>query len=260
MDKAKSIASGNMGKALNPFGYLPFMKDVVSLVEGYDVSRMDMESISNVVLAVGNCIKSLNGEGKMTPANALLNLAAELSRFLGTPLSNIKRDVLAGINTWLNLTDNYKGQYAVAKVLYDVNYSGNKGMFLDIAYLAWRDGDKETFVQISQDLMDAFPDDVNEQTIESAMKSRTEKQMEADPEYQPTQTLEDLIGILPEYAEEEEKEEEFSAKNLNAEEYNRFMQQRADSYRKYEDAVTGSSIWSEMDDKAKDKVISQLWK
>lgn len=260
MDKAKSIASGNMGKALNPFGYLPFVKDVVSLVEGYDVSRMDMESISNVVLAVGNCIKSLNGEGKMTPANALLNLAAELSRFLGTPVSNIKRDVMAGINTWLNLTDNYKGQYAVAKVLYDVNYSGNKGMFLDIAYLAWRDGDKETFVQISQDLMDAFPDDVNGQTIESAMKSRTEKQMEADPEYQPTQTLEDLIGILPEYAEEEEKEEEFSAKNLNAEEYNRFMQQRADSYRKYEDAVTGSSVWGEMDDKAKDKVVSQLWK
>ena len=260
MDKVKSIASGNMGKALNPFGYLPFVKDVVSLVEGYDVSRMDMESISNVVLAVGNCIKSLNGEGKMTPANALLNLAAELSRFLGTPVSNIKRDVMAGINTWLNLTDNYKGQYAVAKVLYDVNYSGNKGMFLDIAYLAWRDGDKETFVQISQDLMDAFPDDVNGQTIESAMKSHTEKQMEEDPEYQPTQTLEDLIGILPEYAEEEEKEEEFSAKNLNAEEYNRFMQQRAESYRRYEDAVTNSPVWGEMDDKAKDKVISQLWK
>ena len=38
------------------------------------------------------------------------------------------------------------------------------------------------------------------------------------------------------------------------------MQQRADSYRKYEDAVTNSPVWGEMDDKAKDKVISQLWK
>lgn len=260
MDKAKSIASGNMGKALNPFGYLPFVKDIVSLIEGYDVARMDMESISNVVSAVGYCVKSLNGEGKMTPANALLNLAAELSRFLGTPVSNIKRDVMAGINTWLNLTDNYKGQYAVAKTLYDINYTGNKGMFLDIAYLAWRDGDEETFIQISQDLMDAFPDKVNGETIESAMKSRTKKQMEEDVGYQPGQTLEDLIGILPEYAEEEEKEEEFSAKNLNAEEYNRFVEQRADSYRKYEDAVTGSSVWGELDDKAKDKVIGQLWK
>lgn len=260
MDKAKSISSGNMGKALNPFGYLPFVKDIVSLTEGYDVARMDMESISNVVSAVGYCVKSLNGEGKMTPANALLNLAAELSRFLGTPVSNIKRDVMAGINTWLNLTDNYKGQYAVAKALYDINYTGNKGMFLDIAYLAWRDGDEETFIQISQDLMDAFPDKVNGETIESAMKSRTKKQMEKDMEYKPGQTLEDLIGILPEYAEEEEKEEEFSAKNLNAEEYNRFVEQRADSYRKYEDAVTSSSVWGELDDKAKDKVIGQLWK
>ena len=260
MDRFKSIAGGNMGSALNPFGYLPFVKDVVSLVEGYDVARMDMESISNVVNAIGYCFKSINGDGKMTPANAIINLVAELSRFLGVPVSNIKRDVLSGINTWLNITDNYAGQYAVAKMLYDVNYSGNKGMFLDLAYIAWREGDKETFIRISQDLMDAFPDDVNGQTIESAMKSRTEKQMEKDPEFDPSQTLEDLIGLLPEYAEEEEKEDEFSAKNLNAEEYNRFMEMRADSYRKYEDAVTSSSVWADMEDKAKNKVISQLWK
>lgn len=261
LDSFKSVVGGNMGSALNPFAYLPFVKDVVSLVEGYDVNRMDMESISNIVQAVGECIKSFNGDGKMTKKNALLGLFGEASRLLGVPAANLKRDVVAIINTWLNGTHNYKLQYEVAKFMYRIENKNNKNMFLDIAYLAWRDGDEDTFLTISQDLMDAFGEDVNGETIERAMRKRMDEQMEEDADFQADQTLADLVGVLPAFEEEEEEEEtEFSAKNLNAKQYEEYSTKRAESYRKYENAVTSNPVWATLDDEAKDKVISAMWK
>lgn len=259
-DSIKSVAFGNVGSALNPFAYLPFVKDVVSLVEGYDVNRMDMESISNIVQAVGECIKSFNGDGKMTKKNALLGLFGEASRLLGVPAANLKRDVVAAINTWLNGTHNYKLQYEVAKFMYRIENKNNKNVFLDIAYMAWRDGDKDTFLKISQDLMDTFGEDVNGETIESAMRKRMEDQMEKDADFQADQTLADLVGLLPVYEEDEEEEAEFSAKNLNAKQYEQYSTKRAESYRKYENAVTSNPVWAKLDDEAKDKVISAMWK
>lgn len=260
-DSIKSVAFGNMGSALNPFAYLPFVKDVVSLVEGYDVNRMDMESISNIVQAVGECIKSFNGDGKMTKKNALLGLFGEASRLLGVPAANLKRDVVAAINTWLNVTHNYKLQYEVAKFMYRIENKNNRDKFLDIAYMAWRDGDEDTFLTISQDLMDAFGEDVNGETIESAMRKRMEDQMEKDADFQADQTLADLVGVLPAFEEEEEEEEtEFSAKNLNAKQYEQYSTKRAASYREYENAVTSNPAWATLSDEAKDKVISAMWK
>lgn len=260
-DSIKSVAFGNMGSALNPFAYLPFVKDVVSILEGFDVKRMDMESISKFLKAAGECIKSFYGDGKMTKTNAWIGLVGEASRLLGVPAANLKRDVVAIINTWLNGTHNYKLQYEVAKFMYRIENKNNKNMFLDIAYMAWRDGDEDTFLTISQDLMDAFGEDVNGETIESAMRKRMEDQMEKDADFQADQTLADLVGVLPAFEEEEEEEEaEFSAKNLNAKQYEEYSTKRAESYRKYENAVTSNPVWATLDDEAKNKVISAMWK
>ena len=260
-DSIKSVAFGNMGSALNPFAYLPFVKDVVSILEGFDVKRMDMESISKFLKAAGECIKSFYGDGKMTKTNAWIGLVGEASRLLGVPAANLKRDVVAVINTWLNGTHNYKLQYEVAKFMYRIENKNNKNMFLDIAYMAWRDGDEDTFLKISQDLMDAFGEDVNGETIESAMRKRMEDQMETDADFQADQTLSDLVGVLPAFEEEEEEEEtEFSAKNLNAKQYEQYSTKRAAAYREYENAVTSNPAWATLSDEAKDKVISAMWK
>lgn len=259
-DSIKSVAFGNMGSALNPFAYLPFVKDVVSILEGFDVKRMDMESISKFLKAAGECIKSFYGDGKMTKTNAWIGLVGEASRLLGVPAANLKRDVVAIINTWLNGTHNYKLQYEVAKFMYRIENKNNKNMFLDIAYMAWRDGDEDTFLKISQDLMDAFGEDVNGETIERSMRKRMEDQMETDADFQADQTLSDLVGVLPAFEEEEEEEAEFSAKNLNAKQYEQYSTKRAESYRKYENAVTSNPAWATLSDEAKDKVISAMWK
>ena len=259
-DSIRSVAFGNMGSALNPFAYLPFVKDVVSILEGFDVKRMDMESISKFLKAAGECIKSFYGDGNMTKTNAWIGLVGEASRLLGVPAANLKRDVAAVINTWLNGTHNYKLQYEVAKFMYRIENKNNKNMFLDIAYMAWRDGDKDTFLTISQDLMDAFGEDVNGETIERAMRKRMEDQMETDADFQADQTLEDLVGLLPVYEEDEEEEAEFSAKNLNAKQYEQYSTKRAAAYREYENAVTSNPAWATLSDEAKDKVISAMWK
>ena len=256
--KLLALLGGNAGSALNPGTYVPFVKDIVSLVQGYDVGRMDMESISNVVGAVGYCVKAFRGEGKMTKQNALTTLIAEAARLVGVPVSNLKRDVLAAFDTWLVGTKNYKGQYALARWLYQFT-DNNKGTFLDIAYLAWRDGDEETYLQISQDLMDRM--DTDGPAIEKAMKTRYEKQAEKDADFRLDEEKMERLGVLPSFGgEEEEKEESFDAGDLNASQYNSYSKQRAEQYRNLERSVTSSPAWAKLDGETRDKIVDTIWK
>ncbi len=96
------ILEGNLGAAFNPATYIPWMKDVVSLAQGFKVSRMDMDSISKFVQEIGSTWKAFHGDGKITLRNALTRLTAEGARLLGIPASNIKRDVLAIYSTAMN--------------------------------------------------------------------------------------------------------------------------------------------------------------
>ncbi len=256
--KLLAMIGGNAGSALNPGTYVPFVKDIVSLVQGYDVGRMDMESISHVVGAVGYCLKAFRGEGKMTKQNALTVLLAEAARLVGVPVSNLKRDVLAAFDTWLVGTKNYKGQYAMARWLYQFT-DNNKGIFLDIAYLAWRDGDEETYLQISQDLMDRM--DTDGPAIEKAMKTRYAKQAEKDADFRLDEEKMERLGVLPSFGgEEEEKEASFDAGDLNASQYHSYSKQRAEQYRNLERSVTSSPAWAKLDGETRGKIVDTIWK
>lgn len=150
---------GNIGNAFNPAGYLPFAKDLLSIAQGYKVTRMDMDSFSRLAQEAGNVVKALDGKGKRTTENAVISLLAEGSRLLGLPVSNLKRDVLAVYKTWLRGRGQYEALYAVANTLYRLDNSSNANTFLDLAYAARRAGDMGAYEHITRDLMDALGKD-----------------------------------------------------------------------------------------------------
>ena len=136
-DGFKAFWSGNVEAIINPAGYVPFVKDFLSLLQGYDVSRMDMESVEKVLRAVNTFRQAWSGSGKEPFINASANMFAEAARLLGIPAANIKRDVFAVINLVANETDNYLFQYRVEKFLSNMNYSSNSAKFVDILYNAY---------------------------------------------------------------------------------------------------------------------------
>ena len=161
----------NLVNTVNPAGYIPFVKDALSLLQGYDVSRMDMESIEKVLSAGQNMTKALNGEGKYTIGAASANLFAEVARMLGVPVSNMKREIKSFAMLVAVETDNYLMQYRMEKASLNLNYSSNSGVFMDILFNAYQN-DKVAYNAIYKDMIKSGYD---AEKLANGMETRMKK-------------------------------------------------------------------------------------
>jgi hypothetical protein len=96
---------------INPMSYYPFLKDVWSLFQGYDVERADMSVIADVrdalkkaVAAMGKYDSDMDDEElaefyKSVGSSLLSVLDAGCSMF-GVPVKNVRRDAMGIINAW----------------------------------------------------------------------------------------------------------------------------------------------------------------
>ena len=176
-EEVKSIVmNGNLANAFNPAGYIPYIKDVWSLIQGYDVARMDMESFAGVIKESTNLMKALSGESKYTKAGAFASFFAEAAKFLGLPVANLKREVKSYVMTSAIETDNYLLQYRLEKASLELNYSGNSGTFMNILYTAYKK-DPEAYKLIYDDMVASGYDT---EKLANAMESRMKKDQGAE--------------------------------------------------------------------------------
>lgn len=250
------LLSGNVGSNNNPLGQIPFVKDVVSLAQGYSVARTDMEVISDIVDASKLFISSANG-GKKTTVYAIKSLAASVAKLFGVPASNLMRDTWAAVRTAAVETGNIPLQYEMEKVIYNISNTGNKNRYYAILYRALEQGDMDTYQHIRDDLMNSMG--VDGASIDSAMRSRYNKAVEKDPDYTLPQRARDLIGSRDKYAPAKEKEETFGADDLGSSAYRAYSDQRANDYRSMADDLTSSPIFQGMDDETRDKVLKAAY-
>lgn len=243
----------NFAQNVNPVGMLPYARDILSIVQGYDVSRMDLEAVTSLFSALQNMQKAVNGEGRYTIRGAALNLAAELSRITGLPLATVKRDAEAIARAVGVEAEDWYFQYQVERALNSVFYTGNRGEFYDIAFGALADGDLDVYEQITQDLMGQG---VKGSAIESAMRSRLKAAQEEDPSFTMDQAGQDLIGGRPQYHVEAEEKGSFSADDLSPEARTSYNEQRAGDYREWVDALEENGGFEKFDDEGKDKLLS----
>lgn len=250
------LLSGNVGSNNNPLGQIPFVKDVVSLAQGYSVARTDMEVISDIVDASKLFISSANG-GKKTTVYAIKSLAASVAKLFGVPTSNLMRDTWAAVRTAAVETGNIPLQYEMEKAIYNISNTGNKNRYYAILYRALEQGDMDTYQHIRDDLMNSMG--VDGASIDSAMRSRYNKAVEKDPDYTLPQRARDLIGSRDKYAPVKEKEETFGADDLGSSAYRAYSDQRASDYRSMADDLTSSPIFQGMDDETRDKVLKAAY-
>lgn len=250
------LLSGNVGSNNNPLGQIPFVKDVVSLAQGYSVARTDMEVISDIVDASKLFISSANG-GKKTTVYAIKSLAASVAKLFGVPASNLMRDTWAAVRTAAVETGNIPLQYEMEKAIYNISNTGNKNRYYAILYRALEQGDMDTYQHIRDDLMNSMG--VDGASIDSAMRSRYNKAVEKDPDYTLPQRARDLIGSRDKYAPVKEKEETFGADDLASSAYRAYSDQRANDYRSMADDLASSPIFRGMDDETRDKVLKAAY-
>lgn len=86
----------NVKDNMNPLGMLPYVKDVISILNGYDVSRLDMQGISKLVSAGQKMYKYATDEDyrkKHTWFSVAKSFVYGLSQVGGVPAYNLMRDI-----------------------------------------------------------------------------------------------------------------------------------------------------------------------
>jgi hypothetical protein len=252
-----AIMEGNVGSNMNPLGQIPFVKDALSIMQGYDVSRTEMEIVSDLIQAGQTAIQSADGQGKRTRAYALKGLLAAGAKMFGIPASNLTRDMWGLARSAAVETGNIPLQYEMEKAIYNISNTGNKNRYYAILYRALEQGDMDTYQHIRDDLMNSMG--VDGASIDSAMRSRYNKAVEKDPDYTLPQRARDLIGSRDKYAPDKEKEETFGADDLGSSAYRAYSDQRASDYRSMADDLASSPIFRGMDDETRDKVLKAAY-
>lgn len=254
-EKLKNFTlNGNVGQNLNMAGNIPIAKDILSLIQGYDVSRTEYETIGSFIQAGQTVIASINGSGGRTVSSALADLFATAAEFFGLPAKNIKRDVFGLIHSFANEMDNVPLQYEMAKVTYKLG-DKNKGRFYDIMYRALELGDLDTFNHIREELMENS--EVNGKDIDSAMKSRYNKAVKNDPNYQLPSTTRSIFGSFDKY--QKPAEDEFDEGDLNSTQYKSFSDQRSREFNEMQYHLNNNPIFKGMDAESRSKVLKAAY-
>ena len=251
------VLNGNVGSNMNIVAQAPFAKDILSLAQGYDVSRPDMEVFADLLDAAGTFAKSIDGSGKKTRKEATLTLLAAASKMFGLPVSNIKRDLMATLRTIAQASGSLGFQYEVEKFSYNLANSGNKSRFIGILYDALEQGDYATYEHVRRDLMEQMG--LDGESIQSNLKTRYNKKAESETNYSFPQKSLDLLGIRGKYAYDSgEDEEKFSAADLNASSFSKYETQKGEAYRAQADKATSSGAFSRLSDEGKDKALGYV--
>ena len=246
--------NGNVGSNLNPLTKIPIVKDGLSLLQGYDVSRPDMESFAAFLSAAKNFAASAGGDGKYTRKEAMINLLVQAAKFTGTPFANIKRDITATLRTAAQASGSLGFQYEVEKFSYNLNNSSNKSRFISILYDALEQGDYATYEHVRRDLMEQMQ--LDGESIQSSLKTAYNKKLKADSGYTMPKKSLDMIGARGKYAEDTPEEAKFSVKDLDASAYSKYESQRSDTYSAAEKAATSSGAFSRLSGEGKDKALT----
>lgn len=167
----KAYFKSNVGAMLNPGSYIPYAKDIVSLLQGYDVSRMDMDAIDGTIKAAQSWVKSVDGEGKKTTAYTTVRLVENAAKLLGIPLYNIERDLTAIVDTIATATKSYPLQYRMYSAINRTPDSGKPNS--DVTAMLYRaymadNGDYEQITRMME--KDGYTADGIQDALEARWK------------------------------------------------------------------------------------------
>jgi hypothetical protein len=143
-EKYIGALTGSLVDGLNVATYIPFIKDIVSIMQGYDVERSDMAVVSDL----WNAWKNLKND-KVSPYRKVENFAGSIAQIFGLPVKNIMRDVRGIYNTITNLagaeqTTGSGVKYAISGAITGKTVSDKEQL-----YKARLDGDKQHAARVA---------------------------------------------------------------------------------------------------------------
>ena len=99
----------NMMDDINPLTYLPYLKDMWSLLQGYDIERTDMSLASDLADGLKGLVQAYSSEDGDV-VGAWHDMVGAIANIGGVPLDNIRRDVNGAINFFNTIIEDVNGR------------------------------------------------------------------------------------------------------------------------------------------------------
>ena len=143
VEKYIGTLTGEILDSLNPAGYIPFIKDIMSIVRGYDVERSDMAVISDL----WNAWQNLSKENVST-YRKVEGFAGSIAQMFGLPVKNIMRDARGIYQTVMSFVNSQ--QTTTAGIGYAVKgaVTGKTVSDQQQLYEAYLSGDKAQIARV----------------------------------------------------------------------------------------------------------------
>lgn len=147
-------ASANVKGNITLVGRIPYAKDIISILQGYTVDRMDAGAVDDIVRATKSMISSANGQGKKTAAYNVKQFLTVVSKIFGVSVANLGRDTWAIARSIASETGNVRLMFEMEKAIYRMDKSaGNRKTWCELLYRAQKDRDTETARLIYREML-----------------------------------------------------------------------------------------------------------
>lgn len=178
----------NFLQDLNPLNYIPYLKEIQSLIEGNEADDLSTSGLTKLVKAMQETGKAIKGDSKYGWGGILYKLLSA-GATIGLPTQTISRDIGAIYDEIAADADNKSMQYRRNRYMYDMyarslktdsngnpkldengnpQYSyTNLKMFVTEALKAYAAGENELGDKIMEDLKKRIPEEYIENQMES---------------------------------------------------------------------------------------------
>ena len=130
LEKYLSRLTTEVIDGVNPITYIPFFKDIWSVLQGFDVERADMSLITKLSDSLQQLVKVISkdtsdmdedelAEHKKAVAESILSISDSLASLVGVPVKNVRRDIMGIINGFNTIKGDINGRETTAGSLGD---------------------------------------------------------------------------------------------------------------------------------------------
>lgn len=183
-EKYVESLTGELLDSVNPLTMMPFLKDIVSITQGYEIERSDMA----VVADLWNSVENLVSRKSSTPwYERTVDFAANAGSLFGLPTRNITRDVKGVIGTFGSFFD---GESSTARGFgYAVRSGGvsaMNGLFTILGvenevsnaqqlYDSYVKGDTAHYDRVAARITEKYGEKAVEQTLRMALRDNDKR-------------------------------------------------------------------------------------
>ena len=155
-EKYLSAVGENTLDNLSPLNMLPYLKDVASLLSGYNLTRQEMAGLTDVVNAGRAWMSYFQGDSKYSVAWLIKNSAASISKLTGIPVAAATRDLEALVGGSIRTLGDFGVPTARLEYILDTFYyplnSKNASRYARRAYDAYRENNPK----LAKDILEAM--------------------------------------------------------------------------------------------------------